>query len=340
MIVPYSEISTWLRCQKSWEFSYKEELVLNTVHARMEVGTAGHRALECLLRGGSESEAREAAMSHMVAKMSEFDDPSVLSLETATAMGRAVWGAAMQAFKALGHVAVVVHPEFGPLIENPVYARTPFPDVQVRGTSDAVLEFPGGLRLVVDHKFRKSFRSDLTEPLNLQMGVYQGILLQNGIETHGSMQHQVNPNPPSIPKINKDGKSVSRAACNTTPEIYLDQVARVGGDPADYADMLPKLNYRVSDTTNKAYRSPREVDLLWNQEVIPALSDILDARAGRLKPRRSFVHEVCQSCSNRELCIEELKGGDVAFMKQTRYRNKNEPFKRAALDVIYEDDDE
>lgn len=337
MTIAYSEVATWLRCQKKWQYSYLESLVPLEPKKNMEVGTAGHKALEILLKGGTEEGARESVMKHLVEKMSEFDNPDVFSVDQATVLGRNVWGSAVQAFRALGEVEVL-RVDGEPLVERPVYRSTPYPGVRVRGTADAVLRFPGGLALVVDHKFRKTFRTDLTEPLNLQMGVYQGLLLGAGVETHGSLQHQINPNPPSLPKINKDGKSVSRAACNTTPEIYLDQVKRVGGNPADYTDVVAGLKYKVSDTTCRAYRSPREVDHLWEKVVIPVVGDILNARSGGIVPRRCFVHEVCQSCEMRELCVEELKDGDTSYLRKSRYRHKDDPPPKF-LPVVYEEDE-
>ena len=340
MTIRYSEISSFRRCQRKWYYEHFLELVLREQIVRMDKGSAGHKALEVLILGGTEEEARSAALKWFDDLRAEYGPNSPLTQEAAVDEAAGIAETALLAYETLGPVDPVKL-DGQPLVELPVLVEV-FGE-EVRGTADAVLRWrDSGLTLVVDHKFRAGFRSDHTEGLNLQMAVYQSLLSKKGIETHGSLQHQVASRPPSRPSINKDGTVRRYSKLRSTWDIYSGVVLENGGNPADYEDMKSRLTYKPSDTSVRAYRSKQELENIWTIVVVQTVREIKEARAKARdgeqdRLHRCFVHEVCGSCQYKELCIEELKGGDSEFVKKTRYRHKDEP--AGSLPIIFEEDE-
>lgn len=336
--IRYSEISTFLRCKRKWYYNYVLKLIPRQRHERMDVGTAGHAAIEAILLGKTEDEAVKAAVDFLVGRVQALGVNSPIDEDIAVDLAISAANNGIAAIRGIG----VVKPLYlnGKALIEETATLPVRPGVAVRGTADEVVELRDGTALVVDNKFRASFRPMSTEPLNLQMSVYQYLLLQNGVETHGSMQLQVNSKAPKIPDVNKDG-SIKRAKISTTWEVYSDAVRRSGGDPKDYTDMIPKLNYRVYDSSVRAYRSPLELERTWNMDVMPAVDAIIEADGKTMIGGRCFVHEICTACEMKELCIEELKGGDSEFVQITKYRKEGEPEEEAptvVFDEGFEDD--
>lgn len=336
--IRYSEIASYRRCPRQWYYAHFLELVIREQSVRMDKGTAGHKALEILLLGGTEEEAKSAALKWFDELRESYGANSPLTQEVAVDAAAGIAEVALLAYEALGRVEPVQYAG-KPLLEQPVYAEVL--GEEVRGTADAVLRWPdSGLTMVVDHKFRASFRGDSTEALNLQMGVYQALLARNGVETHGSIQHQVASKGPSRPAVNKDGTVRRYAKLRSTWEIYEGVVLENGGDPNDYLDMKPKLTYKSSDTSVRAYRSKKELENIWTDVVERTVAEIkvarYDAAHNSRHIQRCFTHEVCTSCQYKELCVEELKGGDAEFVKKTRYRHASDP--PGYLPIIIEED--
>lgn len=333
--IRYSEISCFLRCKRQWYYRYKLGLIPRHQHERMDVGTAGHAAIETILRGGTEEEAIRHAVDFLVGRVQALGANS--PIDEARAVDLAI-GAAQNGISAIRGIGVVRAVEFNgvPLIESTV-SLPARPGFAVRGTADEVVELRDGTVLVADNKFRKAFRPFATEALNLQMSVYQYLLLKNGIRTHGSLQLQVNSQAPKIPDINQNG-TVKRAKISTTWEVYREAIERVGGNVNDYLDMIPKLNYKVYDSSVKAYRSPQELERTWENDVMPAVDAIIEAYGKDMPGGRCFIHEVCSPCEMRELCIEDMKGGDSELVQITRFRKEGEP-EDFVPQVTFDEDD-
>ena len=117
---------------------------------------------------------------------------------------------------------------------------------------------------------------------------------------------------------------------------YKLALEREGLDPAEYLDMEAKLASKVfwDVDTCRAIRSREELAYFANGEIIPAIKSVIARRHEVDRSGRCFNSLVCSWCSFNELCVEEAKGGDVEFMKQTLYRIKGT---RMTVPVLEED---
>lgn len=171
-----------------------------------------------------------------------------------------------------------------------------------------------------DHKVRESFMPNDAEEYNTQMPSYQKLLREHGIHAHGSVAFQIKAVVPRQPKLNKDGKSLSRALVLTDWATYLAAIQANGFNAADYEEMKAKLSevewYRLS----RAYWADREVDAIW-QETEKAAMEV--SQAG-VPYTRAIYHRNCSSCRLKEFCLGEMRGEDTSFLLKTQFAYKHE----------------
>lgn len=328
MAYHFSEISTWLKCQQLHKYNYRDYLTMRQEDSRISFGTFGHEVLGRLLIGDTKDEAKE----FLIAKIGDAPDETKDVADEAFVV-------ACRAFDFLSNRFETVDYLGKPLVEVPLTTSVSYQGVNLDfiGTPDWIArdKFDGGV-WVFDHKFRKTFRPNWAEDLNLQMVFYQYMLRhQYGIETVGTRQFQIKPTAPRKPEMTTKGK-MSVADLLTTWEVYAVTCKERGLNPDDYAEVMrPKLDTKVffDFDSNRAYRSPEEVDRMWEQVILPAALQIHQQST----PLRCFNYANCQMCSYREYCVEDMKGGDLVFLQKTRYKKKGES---SYFDVEMVDDDQ
>jgi hypothetical protein len=205
------------------------------------------------------------------------------------------------------------------------------------GTPDIVAkDLEDGSIWVMDWKFRASFLAPETELLNLQMMVYIALLRMKGVAVAGSRQVQIRPFLPKTPKVNKDG-SVSKAACQTDWDTYSKAVLTAGGDLNDYLEMKAKLDSVtfIDIDSCKTLRTEEEIDFVWENEVLPDLKEIQNRKESALGGR-VFDSMTCNGCQYRELCVEQMKGGDVSWLKENLFQTKGTK-RPKGLRIVFDD---
>lgn len=71
------------------------------------------------------------------------------------------------------------------------------------------------------------------------------------------------------------------------------------------------------------YRSPLEVRNVWNEIVIPAAEEIAIVRDYPQRIYRNMSYKSCNGCMMREICLEDLRGGDTEFLLETAYKYRD-----------------
>lgn len=62
-----------------------------------------------------------------------------------------------------------------------------------------------------------------------------------GVRLSGVIYNVARKKIPAVPALLKDGKRLSKAACDTTRSVFMQEIARYGFNPDDYADVLDSL---------------------------------------------------------------------------------------------------
>jgi hypothetical protein len=281
----------------------------------------GHHVLQSLAQGKTEDEARTDLAKLTQEYIENAFDDDVVQIMT---LSGEIFPVAVRAWKKLM--------EFGytPILSEHQFSVT-YDGIPFQGTVDLVLKDKDGAMWIVDHKFREKFKSPESEYFNLQMAIYQKVMLDKGLPVVGSLQYQIYPYAPAKPTINKDG-SVSRAACSTDWDTYRQTVIEAGKDPDDYEQMKNKLETKKFEDAHslRAFRSREELERVWSMVVMPVAKSLMIGNIKRI-PIMSYP---CMRCDYRELCTENLKGGDTEYIKSFNFHKIGSKPKK----IQFEDD--
>lgn len=314
--VSYSRISQYLSCGYKYDFIYNKGLVPRMDDATPTVGSVGHKVLAAIILGGTMDATLDDWQEGYIKTHTIYDDKGRSDPDMNHAL-KEMTGVIIEIVSEIIPMAVEnLHLEEWETVvwgEHPlVEAKFMVPIPGFRGLN-FVLDWvakhkPTGHTWAIDHKFRKQFRKDEVEEMDLQMPIYQKGLSTIGIPTVGSMSNQILAKVPSIPSRNKDG-SMSRVKIATTWDKYKAELIKCGLNPNDYLDMRDKLTTEFNRRTY-VYRNQGQLDATWDNIVLPVVDHMVNTP--------SYVRNLgCLSCRNcwlNDYCMEELRGGDLKFL--------------------------
>lgn len=319
-----SQYAAWARCKKEYSIKYESNLIPRTVPGYFNMGSAIHRGLMAgLLKRSIEGEIGKWSAEILEAGISEPQEQELKqTVGTATVV-------AQRTIKQLdiGHKWETVIHGGQPMVE--VKLKVPFSIGSFQdfeGTLDWVArECDSGAEWLIDHKGFKTFIPEENEEWNVQMSCYQYLLQKEKRPIVGSILHQIRPEVPREPKQNKDG-AMSRADIISDWPTYERALKRAKLDPAEYEDMKEKLAGKSFWRYSRAYRTRQEIEGVW-EDVRAAAGDLQIYLNAGGRPYRTLASRVCAGCTVRDLCMEELRGGDVEFIRATQFRTADEPNK-------------
>lgn len=319
-----SQYGSWARCKKEMKIKYVENLIPRTVPGYFHTGTAIHRGmLAGLLRKSIEEEIGKWMAEVLEAGVNEEQEAELIETHSKAIV------ITQRTIKQLdiGHKWGTVIHNGQPMVE--VKLKVPFnigTYKMFEGTLDWVAkELNTGAEFLVDHKGFKTFVPEEAEEWNLQMSAYQKLLMEEKRPIVGSILHQIRPEVPRQPKLNKNG-TMSRADLISDWETYKAALIAAKLDPADYEEMQEKLAPKEFWRMSRAYRTKQEVDGVW-EDIRAAAQDIQRQVKEGARMYRTLSSRVCAGCTVRDLCMEELRGGDVDFIRSTQFRTADEPNK-------------
>lgn len=311
--VSYSQLSKFLNCRYAWYLGYQYDgtgLVSKTDSGAASFGKAVHEALAALIsyRGecqvGGTPERASAGERERVLEYMRDEMPLEAEVDRAVDTAWAAYnGIDWSKYR-------VFCDEAGPFVERHVIAPLPGFD-GFQGFVDAVLQDKDtGALWIVDHKTRKRFYSSRDLESDLQLPIYIYLLSAAGYPVSGTAVH----------------------------EIRADLVDKFDVDPDTGAlSRRPRVRSTTMPTRfTRQYRSPKQVEGVWNNVVLPATYEMLRLHGSLHNPYidpgglsgnmnltpRSLSANICSRCDFRELCFEDLRGGDTDFLLEELYEPK------------------
>lgn len=333
IVVPrfsYSKLRTFLGCRYKYDMYYNKNITTRMDAKPPTLGSAGHAGMAAGILGLNVDQAlqewgEEYIKNHPLSNVEVEDDDIDLMGYVKELVSEVVHRASIIVPRALDNLHLeewetVYHTDGTPLVEMKILMP-----VMVGGTEVsyiAIIDWvakhkPTNSTWLIDHKFRKTLQADEAEETNLQLPSYQKVLRMIGVDTIGSISHQIANKIPSIPSVNKNG-TMSRAKIATTWDVYEKALLDQGLNPDDYIDeMKPKLDTEFSRMTY-LFRNNREVDNTWNDVILMGIRDILGDGSPFL-PVRALGSLSCRNCWCKDYCMEELRGGDLEYLLKTQY---------------------
>lgn len=299
--ITYSQIAAYLKCKKAWKYAYLDNLAPRVDRPALQLGTLVHTYLEAALKDESPRAAVQNKTEKYFKTRQFFDNELSLYMDLehkANLIGERAYENLIKDYKVLS--SELVEYQFTHNISDRIV---------LVGKVDAVVRHKRtNTNWILDHKVRGTFQSQENEELNLQNAVYQAVLMKQGIETVGSIGHQIFNDLPKIPKLNKDG-TMSRAACKTDWQTYERSLLECNLNPNDYIEMKSKLDENIFFNYLLAYRNQTELENIWEEIVLPTIDSI----AHDVDFTRSLSVWNCQTCQFKELCLESLRGIDTEY---------------------------
>lgn len=341
MHLSFSQLRTFDSCGYKWNLLYNERLVPRIDRPKLDIGSATHRGIAHGLIGEDAAEGVHAWVEEKLERATPpLTEEETENLHTIATLANGLADRALIEFHRAGFETVWLnHPvtkEKVPLIENKLETLIDVPGWDgFKGYVDWVArEKVSGHLWLVDFKVKESFTNEEAEEYNTQMAIYSYLLRkQYGIETAGSIAWQIKSTLPRLPSLNKADKwgvqKMSRALITTTWEVYEAALIEAKLDPDDYIEeMKPKLDAVQWFRQAKAYRNKQEVDAVWEKIVLPGAEKIIRDRENPRLLTRNMNFFNCNGCAYKDLCLEDLRGEDVEFIKKARFSiigGKEEP---------------
>lgn len=327
----YSQLRMYRECRYKWYQYYELGLRLRGGElSRMRMGTLIHKGLEAAFLAHDagrnpleEDDIYEAIHTEQNEHIKSLEGASEEYVKEASAerdkairiAERAVTWLDLSKYR-------VVCVDGAPLVETKLTMPQNYWKA-FTGKLDVVLEeISSGNVYLTDAKCRKAFQTYENEETNEQFPIYQYLLNKLGVKLSGVKTWQIKTREPILPELTKKGE-LSRKKITTDWETYCQAIDTCGFKRENYAgvqEWARKVEFqRFSDN----YRSDVEVENIWQGIYATAKEMRSDSLPIYRNLRPGFAG--CHDCVMRELCLTELRGGDVEWIKKQRYRHVTEP---------------
>lgn len=336
-VMSVSQIITFLKCQKQWEYSYIHELTKRVEKPYFTIGRLCHYGMQGAWTahhaGKSIEECIENGYKYMENYFEEYINTNVLLEEELTILEE-IYNDSKSIFK---NAFINFNPEEYEVYE--VYNKTPAIELHFKIPIKRTKGFHGFIDLIVkhkktgqiwivDYKFRSSLAQDEDEAYNMQNAVYSKACDYLKIPYTGSMTYQHLNIPPAIPNINKDG-TISRAKIRTTWEVYEKICVENGQDPLKYKEeMVEKLSSIEWNRKTLEYRSKSMLDRMWDLLIEPTSKKLYNIKNNKAKNGiYTFISMYpinCKMCQYNELCQADLRGYDTENIILIDFVRKND----------------
>lgn len=310
----HSELKTFQRCPKQWEYKYDQLLVPKEKSKPLYMGSWVHKALETYYINGDWKighqeyvddwnklfEEERTALRTKRGKVSLPPFPDIVK----RIMQSYVWY-----YRDEGWEVVATEQEFE--VETPlkVNGKTQ----TFKGIIDLIVKDREGILWIIDHKTASTIPDPTSfHAMDPQLMLYPWAAKRAwDMDVGGIYYNYVKSKPPTIPTMTKTG-AISRRKIVTDYPTYVRFLKGNGFDPNDFREELVPLQ-RKSPYLRR-YRYPRE-PVVTREVVLDALTTVQKIRdAGRRN--RVITRDCARMCSYQAICRAELNGFDTSQMRK------------------------
>ncbi len=180
-----------------------------------------------------------------------------------------------------------------------------------------------GLRWLVENKTFSKKPSEDQRWRDLQTCMYIRACEMLGItKLNGVLWNYIKSKAPTRPEVLKDGIHLSKRKIDTLPQTVQAVMKEHGLKEKDNKEQIQQAKYNVNSYFDRVFTPivPQVVETLFN-EFIETCFDIRDQH-GELSDRSIGQH--CGWCEFEPLCRTELTGGDLDYVKEHEYEQKED----------------
>lgn len=315
----YSQIATWKRCHKKWQYRYQDRLhPIETVY-KMALGTYGHALLEAHYTGADLTAADNDQWGRLMAEQPDQLDPELYN--ELVELRQQAWRLMeryQDRYQDDPWEPLLAEEHFDVPLREPGGRRSG--RYRLQGFLDLVVrDRATGQVWLVDHKFTggglDSYEDGLV--LNDQANMYLWAARElMGVTPTGVIFNLVRTKEPRVPEVLKKGGLSKAKSIDTTYSVYRQAITDNGLDPNDYADVLETLGAQQDRFFRRVplIRTDAEIDQI-GSELYSVAREIGNSGAAYRNPTKDCAWD----CQFRELCIMESKGLDSTYYRQVAF---------------------
>jgi hypothetical protein len=306
--ITYSMIASFKSCQKKFKYSYVDLLRSKTTPQALALGSYVHELLDAFY----------------TACMNKEDPVRAVALKTVECIDICPEDEIRElGNKMMKNYILNYADDWSKLkilaVEEEFCVPIPGVDANLRGKFDLVFEGTDGRIYLGEHKTtalsieaRKS-NLELDEQCSYYMWALQKIMEEQGLgeKVAGVMYNILRKKSPRIPEPLKKGGLSKAKSIDTTYDVYLKAILDNGYNPDDYADMLAMLKERGNTFFGRELVTRSEAEMKQIEKDIIHSCKQISKEDYYVRNR----HEGCaRTCSYRDLCLAELRGGDTEYI--------------------------
>ena len=291
-----SQIKTWRKCQKLWEYKYIHKLAPRKISDALHYGSIVHRILDKLQSKDLEviydELWAEYSSKYFVEEIEEVFERSFSNIKD-----------------------YIEHWSNEPLevIDTEIYLKAEIEGVIIEGYADGLVKDHRGNHWLLENKTGKSNASLENRYWDLQVMLYHELFSyydwikdKYGVQLEGTVWNYITSTEITDPRILQNGTISKAQSQKTTWRRYKNTVEKQGLDLNDYLDMKPIFEARCNDFFQRNYL-PYDV-MIGGQMMKEFLSSVEDIEYKRkyklIYPRTMEQH--CSWCDYQLLCKAEF----------------------------------
>ncbi len=321
--ISFSEVSSYRRCPKQWEYRYLKRIKRKFKGVR-------------LLRGEILHEMLNAYVNSKIIKGYDGNDPWDVLEEYADKFGAYFEEERDMHGDIIGDCGKIFEGYLRKYRKDPLTYEASEVKVELDlsklgsgainvtfiGFIDKIARDPQDRRWIVDHKFLKSIPTadDRFAELQLLLYVWAYGMENPKDKLDGVCWDYARAKAPTEPEVLKSGELSKRKNLDCDPYTYLKVIRRERLDAKQYVDMLELLEGKEDTFFERVFLPKPSTDM-----IIEVVNDFLQTAAEIQAKRdggrcaRSMSTFNCNTCEFRTLCEAEVRGLDSNFIMKSEY---------------------
>lgn len=189
-----------------------------------------------------------------------------------------------------------------------------------QGRWDVLLRDEDGRYWIMDHKTCASFVDSSYLELDEQVKSYCWAgQIQLGIRIEGALFNELRKALPHEPLILKKGDLSQNKAQNTTYDMYMEAIRKLGHHPSKYRDMLEYLRDNPKEYFRRTTCHYTRIELIHQgHQICDEVLDILGEPRIYPNPNRM----TCSWCSFRNPCLQSNDGSDAQWVLREAFQQR------------------
>lgn len=315
--VSYTEVDTFRRCAKRWDYKYRQRLKRIKKHVRLLRGEIIHEMLNAHVKGklykgyvGNDpwdvlAGYEDKYAAYFEEEKEEFGDiPGDCGLIFEGYLRK--WRRDTLKYESS---------------EEAVFLDLPN-GLRFIGYIDKVALDEQGRRFIVDHKFVANIPTGNDRFSELQLLLYVWARRQSvpGETIDGVIWDYGRSKVPTKPEVLKAGGLSKRKNLDCDPHTYLRTIAEHNLNPADYQDMLAHLEGKEDSFFERVILpAPTEEMIAEVVDDFMQSSDEIKAKGAKKRCARTMNQFNCSGCDFRPLCEAEVRGHNAEPIRKAEY---------------------